>query len=42
MNLERERRRREEKEGEKSCRIFTNLIGSRKIKANKTDGKQKP
>lgn len=35
-------RRREEKEGEKSFRMFTNLTGSRKIKADKMDGKQKP
>lgn len=37
-----EGRRREEKEGAKSYRTFINLIGSRKIKVNKMDGKQKP
>lgn len=35
-------RRIEEKEGAKSYRTFINLIGSRKIKVNKMDGKQKP
>ena len=35
-------RRREEKEGAKSYRTFINLIGSKKIKVNKMDDKQKP